>query len=123
MAIQQSQLSVTLSDSLEMQSRIEQNKSRLKKYKEKITALDQDLNFLKVFSPTSSLVMNANVKATGVSVSGGTVLFELVPDDGRYLINARTPVDFADRVKPNMSVTVLFLTLEGNKSQHILMTY
>lgn len=119
LASQQSQLSVALSDSLEMQSRIEQNESRLKEYKEKITALDQDLNSLKVFSPTSGLVMNANVKATGVSVGAGTVLFELVPDDGQYLIDARIPVDFADRVKPNMTVKVLFPTLEGSKSQHI----
>lgn len=119
LATQQSQLSVALSDSLELQSRIEQNDSRLKEYKEKITAIDQDLTSLKVFSPASGLIMNSTVKSAGVSVNTGSLLFELVPDDGRYLVDARIPVDFADRVKPEMSVKVLFPTLEGSKSQHI----
>lgn len=119
MATIQTQLSLAESEALELKSRIEQNDSRLKEFKERIISMRHEISLLTIHAPTAGKVMNMTVKSDGVNITAGSLIMEIVPDSERLLIDARIPVDYATRVNTGMHVDIMFPTLPGSSTYRL----
>lgn len=113
------QLAIAESESLELLSKIEQSESALKEAEERIASVRHDMTLLRLTSPVDGQVMNLTLKSSGVNVVTGTPILEIAPQTRQLWVDARIPVQLGDRLKPGMSVDVMFPTLEGDTTQRI----
>jgi multidrug efflux pump subunit AcrA (membrane-fusion protein) len=116
----QAQLSLAESESEELQSRIDQNSSRIKELKENINSIENQIQQLKIKSPATGQLMNVGLKSAGVHVALGTPLMEIVPDSEHLKVEARVPVDFSNQLQLGMPVEIMFPTLPGSNTLHII---
>lgn len=114
----QSQLSLAESEGLELDSRVEQNLSKLKELKEQKDGFIHQLKLLKIRAPLTGYLMNLSVKSPGVHITAGTLLAELVPASDELIIEVRIPVELGDRILVGQRVDIMFPSLPGNATQH-----
>jgi len=111
-----SQLALAQSDTQEIQSRFDQNESRLRELRERLVAIKHALSLQKIRSPISGRVMNSSLHNPKVNITTGTLIMEIVPDSDVLVLDARLPVDYATNVFQGMNVDVMFPTIPGNSS-------
>ena len=114
----QSQLSLAESEGLELDSRVEQNISRLKELTEQKESLIHQLSLLSVKAPVSGYLMNLGIKTPGVHVTAGSLLAELVPVSDELIVEVRIPVELGDRISIGHRVDVMFPSLPGSYVKH-----
>lgn len=112
----QNQLSLAESESLQIKAQINQGDSKFQELREQLSGISQQMTLQKVSSPVSGSLMNLNITSSGVSVSQGQVLMEIVPEGKDYRIDAKLPVEFADKLHVGMDVDVMFPTLSGSNT-------
>lgn len=115
----QSQLSLAESEGLELDSRVEQNLSKIKELTEQKDGFIHQLQLLKIQAPLTGYLMNLSIKSPGVHITTGTLLAELVPASDELIIEARIPVELGDRVSVGHRVDIMFPSLPGNATKHI----
>lgn len=114
----QTQLALAQSEALELQSRIEQNQSKVKELNEKSTAIQIELKKQKILAPISGSVMNLSLKSAGLSITTGSEVLDIVPNSKQFSVEAKIPVEFGDRIEKDMQVDILFPTiLNSNQYQ------
>lgn len=113
------QLSLAQGDLMELQSRIDQNESRLREFQERISSIDHEKKLRKILSPIDGKVMNSAIKSAGVNITTGMQIMEVSPDGNELMVDIRIPVEFATRIHSGMDVDVMFPTLPGNSTTRI----
>lgn len=116
----QAQVSLAESETEELKSRIEQNASRVKELQENLGSLQKQIQQQKIKSPATGKLMNVSVKSAGIHVTVGTPLMEIVPDGEQLKIEARIPVDFSNQLRIGLPVEVMFPTLPGSNTMHVI---
>lgn len=115
----QSQLSLAESEGLELESRVEQNLSKLKELTEQRDGLIHQLGLLRIQAPISGYLMNLSVKSPGIHVTAGSLLAELVPASEELIVEARIPIELGDRIAVGYPVEIMFPSLPGNAMKHM----
>jgi multidrug efflux pump subunit AcrA (membrane-fusion protein) len=116
----QNQLALAESESLELKAQIAQAESKFEELKEQMSGISQQMLMQKIISPVNGSLMNLIITSSGVNVSQGQVLMEIVPDGGELVIDARIPIDFVDKVEVGMDVDIMFPTVSGNKTNRFI---
>lgn len=104
----QTQLALAQSEALELQSRIEQNESKLKELLERNTAIQIELKKQKIIAPINGTLMNVVIKSAGTSITAGSAILEIIPTGKKYVIEARIPIELGDRIEKGNKVQVIF---------------
>lgn len=112
-----SQLALAESESLELQSRVEQMNSSSREIEERLASIHHEMTLLKLKSPVDGQVMNMGVKSAGVNVILGTQVMEIAPETRQLWVDARIPVEMGDRVQTGMTVNIMFPTLQVGANQ------
>jgi len=112
-----SQLALAESESLELQSRVEQMNSSSREIVERLASINYEKTLLKLKSPVDGQVMNMGVKSAGVNVILGNQIMEIAPKTSQLWVDARIPVEMGDRVHTGMTVNILFPTLQVGATQ------
>jgi protease secretion system membrane fusion protein len=113
------QIALAESELQGIKASLAQNQSRLRELYQQINAIDHEITLTKIVSPVQGTVMNLSVKSSGVSVTVGQPLFEIVPDSDDLIIEVKLPVDYADRIHKDMLVDVMFPTLSGSITKQL----
>lgn len=87
---------------------LEQTRSEISEFQERLKVAEDVLNRTEIRSPGSGTIQNLKVHTVGSVVRPGEILMELVPEDEELIINARvSPID-KDNVAPGLSTEVRF---------------
>jgi len=113
------QISLAQSELLNSKAIIEENRFKVREVEEQIKTIQHEISLLKIRSPVNGTLMNLAIKSSGVNVTLGQQLLEIVPDSEQFTIDVRVPVEYADRVFKGMSVEIMFPSLSGSSTKHV----
>lgn len=85
----------------------------------RLEALQFDVASTEIRSPANGLVMGLAVHTLGGVVAAGTPMMEVVPKDEVLKIEAQIPPHLIDKVKPGLSVDIMFTALNQTSTPHI----
>ena len=90
---------------------IQKNRDALKDRYQAV-AFDRDLTSIK--APVSGTVVGLKVNTKGGTISGGTILAEIVPSEVALIVDAQVPPTVIDKVKVGQIVDMRFTTFNQN---------
>lgn len=85
----------------------------------RLSALDFELNNAAVKAPVAGIVVNLAVFTKGGVVPGGFKLMELVPEGDPLIIEGNLPVQLVDKVHAGLPVELIFAAFNSNTTPHI----
>jgi len=87
--------------------------------KNRLEALDFDVQNGLVRAPVDGTVIGLNVFAQGAVVAAGGKLMELVPRDDALIVEAMLPVNLVDKVHQGLKADLIFSAFNTNTTPHI----
>lgn len=79
-----------------------------------VESLRFDRDLAEVKAPASGVVVGLKVNTVGGVIRAADVLMEIVPDDGKLVIEARVPPFFIDKVRRGMETDMRFSAFNRN---------
>lgn len=82
--------------------------------------LKAKLDQMKVMSPVNGELMNFSITSSGVNVSQGQHLFDILPNSKDFQIKAEISLNLGDKILEGMPVDITFPTLAGSNTKRLV---
>lgn len=92
----------------EVQSQLSDIQKEASALRERLEALNYTVRETDIRAPISGFVQDVKVHTIGGVIRAGDQLMEIVPEDERYIVQARVPVQNIDSVHPGLDVEITF---------------
>lgn len=92
----------------EVQSQLSEVQKESHSLADHLEALNYTLRETEIRAPISGFVQNVSIHTEGGIIAGGMELMEIVPQDERFIIQARVPVQSIDRLDVGLPVDITF---------------
>jgi len=103
----------------EVQSQLSDIQKEATSLGERLEALNYTVRETEIRAPIEGFVQNVAVHTIGGVVAPGAQLMEVVPEDERYIIQARVPVQSIDTVHPGLDVEITFPAFNHAKTPNV----
>ena len=92
----------------EVQSLLSDIQKEASALEDRLDALDYTVRETNIRAPITGTVQALQVHTVGGVIGPGTVLMEVVPNDAKYIVEAKVPVQSIDKVHPGLDVEITF---------------
>jgi protease secretion system membrane fusion protein len=103
----------------ENQGNVEKNIKQINELQERQKSYDFDLNNTLIKSPVDGVVIGLTAFTKGGSITPGTHLMDIVPNQDTLIIESQLPVNLIDKVHIDLDAHVLFTAFNQNRTPEI----
>lgn len=103
----------------EVQSQLSDVQKEASALRERLEALNYTVRETEIRAPIAGYVQDVKVHTIGGVIRPGEQLMEIVPEDERYIVQARVPVQNIDSVNPGLDVEITFPAFSHAKTPNI----
>ncbi len=103
----------------EVQSQLSDIQKEASSLRERLEALNYTVRETDIRAPIAGYVQDVKVHTIGGVIRPGEQLMEIVPEDERYIVQARVPVQNIDSVHPGLNVEITFPAFSHAKTPNI----